>query len=159
MLQITEWDKYFLKLAEEVAQKSKDPSTKVGAVLVRPDNSVCSIGYNGFPKYMVDSKITLDNRQKKLDRIIHAEMNALLFSRDQDHYNYSIYTWPFFSCHRCTIHLLQCGVSTYVSTDLEPSCWKESIIKSKDFIEGSLLRGCWKQINLKTTTITSNRYV
>jgi deoxycytidylate deaminase len=33
---------------------SKDPSTKVGAVIVRPDLTVASIGYNGFPRGMSD---------------------------------------------------------------------------------------------------------
>ncbi|GHU49660.1 hypothetical protein FACS189459_1810 [Bacilli bacterium] len=30
-----------------VAQKSEDPSTIVGAVIVRPDNTIASTGYNG----------------------------------------------------------------------------------------------------------------
>jgi dCMP deaminase len=43
------WDRYFLDIAEEVSKASKDPSTKVGAVIVRPDRTVASLGYNGLP--------------------------------------------------------------------------------------------------------------
>jgi dCMP deaminase len=42
------WDRYFLGVAEAVAQASKDPSTKVGSVIVRPDRTFVSFGYNGF---------------------------------------------------------------------------------------------------------------
>ena len=56
------WDRRFLRLAREVASWSKDPSTKVGAVLVDPlDNTIVSLGYNGFPRrvknaYPVDTQ-------------------------------------------------------------------------------------------------------
>jgi len=40
------WDKYFLRIAREVATHSKCLSRKIGAVLVR-DNSIISTGYNG----------------------------------------------------------------------------------------------------------------
>ncbi|MCP4377695.1 MAG: hypothetical protein GY794_16155 [bacterium] len=37
-------------MADLVATKSKDPSTKVGVVVVGTDNQVLSTGYNGFPR-------------------------------------------------------------------------------------------------------------
>ena len=37
------WHNRFMELAEHVAQWSRDPSTKVGAVIVRPDKSVASV--------------------------------------------------------------------------------------------------------------------
>ena len=43
------WKLRFLGLSEYIAQWSKDPSTKVGAVIVRPDKSIVSMGFNGFP--------------------------------------------------------------------------------------------------------------
>jgi len=43
------WDQYFLRMASLVASRSKDRSSKVGAVVVGPDNEVRSVGYNGFP--------------------------------------------------------------------------------------------------------------
>ena len=44
------WDEYYIKLAMLVATKSKDPSTKVGCVIVGPDNEIRSTGFNGFPR-------------------------------------------------------------------------------------------------------------
>jgi dCMP deaminase len=36
----SKWDHYFLRLAKEAASMSKDPSTKVGAVIVDQDRNV-----------------------------------------------------------------------------------------------------------------------
>ena len=44
------WDELFIRQAMLIAQKSKDPSTKVGCVLVGEDNAVLSMGFNGFPR-------------------------------------------------------------------------------------------------------------
>ena len=44
------WDKFFIEMAMHISTKSKDPSTKVGCVIVGPDNEVRSTGYNGFPR-------------------------------------------------------------------------------------------------------------
>src|SRR3546814_6598168 len=48
------WDQYFIKMAELAATKSKDPSTKVGCVIVGPDNAVRMTGYNGPPRGVLD---------------------------------------------------------------------------------------------------------
>ena len=50
------WDKRFLELAKLVGSWSKDPSTKVGAVIVDCNNRIISVGYNGFPKGVKDNK-------------------------------------------------------------------------------------------------------
>ena len=42
------WDIHWLKIAKVTSELSKDGSTKVGAVIVTPDNRHCSVGYNGF---------------------------------------------------------------------------------------------------------------
>lgn len=44
------WNSYFIEMAMLVAKKSKDPSTKVGCVIVGPDNEIRSTGFNGFPR-------------------------------------------------------------------------------------------------------------
>jgi dCMP deaminase len=48
------WDKFFIEQAKLVSTKSKDPSTKVGAIIVGPDNEVRSQGFNGFPRGVDD---------------------------------------------------------------------------------------------------------
>ena len=56
MLQDKKWDKRFIELADHVAQWSRDPSTKVGAVIVRTDKTVASMGFNGFPRGVDDAE-------------------------------------------------------------------------------------------------------
>lgn len=73
------WDQRYINLAREVGTWSKDPSTKVGAVLVRPNNSVASTGFNGFPPGYDDSPELYADRDYKYQHVIHAEENALNF--------------------------------------------------------------------------------
>ena len=123
------WDRRFLDMAKLVASWSKDPSTKVGAVLVRPDKTIASTGFNGYPKAMRD--IGYDNREEKYSRIIHAEMNALHFCKDQSTEGYALYVWPMLCCDRCAVHVIQSGVQRVVSTTYNgEGRWSESILKS-----------------------------
>jgi dCMP deaminase len=112
---MNKWDKRYLRLAREIATWSKDPSTQVGAVIVRPNKSVCSVGFNGFPQPMNDLPETYLNRDEKYSRIVHAEVNALIFSRDVSHENYTLYTYPFLSCDRCFVQMVQAGITRVVS--------------------------------------------
>ena len=70
------WDVRFLKLAHEVASWSKDPSTKVGCVLVK-GKKVVSVGYNGLPMGIEDSIERLTDRELKYEMTVHAEVNAV----------------------------------------------------------------------------------
>jgi dCMP deaminase len=108
------WHERFLVLAEHVAQWSKDPSTKVGAVLVRPDKTIASVGFNGFPRGMDDSLDLLNIRDIRMSRVIHAEMNAVLNARDTlPHVGFTLYTTgP--CCDRCAVHMIQCGIRNFV---------------------------------------------
>ncbi|MDP8268300.1 MAG: hypothetical protein P9L97_06175 [Candidatus Tenebribacter davisii] len=73
------WDNRFIKLAEHIAFWSKDPSTKVGSVIT--DNKrIVSLGFNGYPKGIPDDD--LNNRQNKYAKVIHGELNAILFSKE-----------------------------------------------------------------------------
>ena len=132
------WDSYFLRIAQQVSLKSKDPSTKVGAVIVRPDNSLCSVGYNGFPQCMPDDASLYANREEKLSRIIHAEVNALTFSRDADLTGYTMYTWPLPPCERCCVQMLQAGIVRFVAPTMPPSLeerWNTSLSLTKKYIQ------------------------
>src|SRR5882724_10939274 len=75
------WDKRFLELAKMVASWSKDPSTKVGAVIVTPENVIISVGYNGFAQRMPDHEKHYADRPSKYSRIVHSETNAILLAR------------------------------------------------------------------------------
>ena len=74
---MSKWDKRFLELAEHVAQWSKDPRTKVGAVIVDDKKRVVSLGYNGFPRGVDDDDDRYEDRETKHLFVSHAERNAL----------------------------------------------------------------------------------
>lgn len=126
------WHKYFLAMAEFVSTKSKDPSTKTGAVIVRPDWTVASTGYNGFPRDMDDSVGLYEDRQLKYSRIIHCEMNAILTARESVE-GYTLYTWPFASCDRCAVHVIQAGIARVIYPPLPSHLkdrWGDSLVKT-----------------------------
>jgi dCMP deaminase len=70
------WDRRFLAFAAQVAGWSKDPSTQVGAVIVR-GHYIVATGYNGFPRGVADTEARLNDRASKLLYTVHAEANAL----------------------------------------------------------------------------------
>ena len=110
------WNKRFLQMAELVASWSKDPSTKCGAVIVRPDKTIASVGFNGFPMGTDDSDELYADRDLKYSRVVHAEVNAILHARESLH-GYVMYTWPGGlgpSCDRCTTNIIQAGIGTVV---------------------------------------------
>ena len=77
----TDWDKRFLELASVVGSWSKDPSTKVGAVIVNENKQIVSMGYNGFPRGVRDD-YRLENRETKYNLIVHAEANAIIHAKE-----------------------------------------------------------------------------
>jgi dCMP deaminase len=75
------WDEYAIGIAEAVAKKSKDPWNQVGAVILREDHSIASVGYNGFPQGVEEDWSDRDQRRKY---VIHAEQNALRYIKPSD---------------------------------------------------------------------------
>lgn len=72
-----DWHKYFMSMAYLVAMKSKDPSSKVGTVIVGPNYEVRATGYNGLPRGAKD----VDSRNVRPDKYlyyVHSEQNSLL---------------------------------------------------------------------------------
>lgn len=123
------WDERFLDMAELVASWSKDPSTKCGAVIVRPDKTVISVGFNGFPKGTRDYNDLYADRETKLSRIIHAEINAILFSKESLE-GCTLYTWPIGTCDRCATSVVQSGIKRVVAPTGQPDRWKTSLRKA-----------------------------
>lgn len=111
---MTKWDKRFLELCRVVARWSKDPSTKCGAVIVRPDNTIVSLGYNGFPQPIADTDERLKNRDVKYEMIIHAEMNAILLTREPVA-GCTLYVEPYPPCARCAVHIIQAKIAKVVA--------------------------------------------
>ena len=77
MNELNHWDNRFINVANMVATWSKDPGTKVGAVLVS-ERRIIATGYNGFPQGIEDYPSRYDDRETKLALTVHAEVNAIL---------------------------------------------------------------------------------
>lgn len=69
------WDVYFMRQVYEVAAKSKDPSTKIGAVIVREKRPIL-FGYNGIPPGINDFPERME-RPDKYKWFEHGERNAI----------------------------------------------------------------------------------
>lgn len=111
------WDRRFIDLAEMASTWSKDPRTKVGAVLVSPDRRHIEIGYNGFPHGIYDSELRLSDRTIKNRLVLHAEHNAILnAARD-------ISDWTLYStkclCSRCALVSIQSRIGRIVMPNLD----------------------------------------
>lgn len=97
-----------------MAQWSKDPSTKVGAVIVDRERRVISLGYNGFPRRVHDLEERYSTRELKYELIVHAEANALLTSPSSV-MGCTLYTTPLPTCARCAGLVIQAGIARVVS--------------------------------------------
>ncbi len=122
------WDFRFIELARHIALWSKDPSTKVGCVVVGEDREIRSTGFNGFPRGIDDDEDRLLDRDKKYPLICHAEENAIMHAAriGVSLKNSTAYvTWP--PCSRCARSLIQAGVKEVVYPDAVeiPERWQE----------------------------------
>jgi len=110
---MADWDKRFLDLAEHVAQWSKDPRTKVGAVIVDEKKRVVSIGYNGFPRGVDDTSDRYEDRPTKHLFVAHAERNALDNAPLMVD-GCTLYV-PLVPCNECAKSIIQKGITRVVS--------------------------------------------
>lgn len=119
---IDHWDERFLGLAEHVAAWSKDPSTKVGAVIADPMHRVVSLGFNGFPVGIEDDE-RLHDREEKYKLIVHGEINAILFA-GRPVVGCTLYTVPFMPCCRCAGQVIQAGITRVVAPRVYNERWE-----------------------------------
>ena len=121
------WDEYFLKMAQQVATRSPDPSTQHGCVLVGPDYRVISTGYNGPVAGLPNEIVPLD-RPAKYNWFIHAEDNAVAFARcDLRGCTAYVTGRP---CAACFRRLLQVGIRRIVYGHIEAKCIGEDEIQA-----------------------------
>lgn len=107
------WHTRFLDLARHVATWSKDPSTRVGAVIVRPDRTIASVGFNGFPRGVEDYPDRYADRPTKYQFVVHAEANAILNAHGSVA-GCALYS-TLFTCNECAKLILQAGISQVVA--------------------------------------------
>ena len=133
----SKWDLRFIGLAQHISTWSKDPSTKVGCVVVGADREIRSTGFNGFPRGINDDEERLTDREKKYPLICHAEENAIMHAarigvslKDSTAY----VTWP--PCSRCARSLIQAGIREidYPETGKIPERWIEDFTISDSML-------------------------
>ena len=119
------WTARFINLAAHVAGWSKD-STQVGSVIIRPDRSVASVGFNGLPRAVSDDPARLADRDQKLLYTVHAELNAILAAREPLH-GCSIVVYPFQPCAQCAAAIIQAGITEVICPEVpDASRWADS---------------------------------
>ena len=111
------WDDYFMGVALLAAQRSKDPSTQVGACIVDETNRILSTGYNGFPKGCSDDDFpwnrNAEEGETKYPFVVHAELNAILNNRGKSLADSKIYV-ALFPCHECAKAIIQAGITEVI---------------------------------------------
>ena len=112
------WDEYFMGVAILTAQRSKDPSTQVGACIVDKYLRILSTGYNGFPAGCSDDEFPWDrsaecDNDTKYPYVVHAELNAILNARGKDLTGAKLYV-ALFPCNECAKAIIQSGIEEVV---------------------------------------------
>jgi dCMP deaminase len=133
------WDAHFLKLASVTAERSKDRSSRIGCVIVGPDNEIRSTGYNGMPRGLNDNVESRHERPEKYLWFEHAERNAI--------YNAArmgtalkgcrAYVSMMLPCMDCARALIQSGIQEVIHDDPKDAPpdmaerWSEHMTKSR----------------------------
>ena len=129
------WDEYFMGIALLSGERSKDPSSQVGACIVSNDNRILSIGYNGAPNGFDDEKFTWgregENLNTKYPYVCHSELNAILNSKTNvDGCKLFVTLFP---CNECAKVIIQSGIKEVVYLSDKYSGTKENIAAKKMF--------------------------
>lgn len=113
------WHRRYLELAEHISTWSEDKSTKVGAVIVGPNNRIVSVGYNGFPSG-VEDKPERHERPAKYQYTEHAERNAIYNARSVPEGSTLYLNWGLCPCADCTRAIIQTGIKRVVGVKDKP---------------------------------------
>lgn len=102
------WDETFIEMAREVAKRSPDAQTQVGAIIVDKNKHVLGVGYNGFMRGVNDLLIP-NTRPYKYPFVIHAELNAI-FNCEHKPHGATLYC-----THHPCVHCFQCIVQAEIA--------------------------------------------
>jgi len=130
------WDSRFMGVASQISTWSKDPGTKVGAVLVG-DRNILATGYNGFPSGIDDNPGRYADREVKLAYTVHAEVNALLnAAKNGAKTEGSTLYATFHPCVNCAAAIIQGGITRVVCPSVEsaPLRWRDSFNRARDLL-------------------------
>ncbi len=133
------WNKRFIELCEHVSTWSRDPSTKVSAIIVDAEHNVRALGFNGLPRGVDDTTERLENRDLKYPMTVHAELNAIstcsrLGIRTEGCYIVCTH----FPCSSCCGSIIQAGIVKVIvpkSSEDFLSRWQDTITLSKQMFD------------------------
>jgi dCMP deaminase len=132
-----------MELALHVASWSKDRSTQVGCVIVGPDREVRAIGYNGFPRNIVDDDESRHQRPEKYLWTEHAERNAI-YSAARTGVSLDRCTMylPWFPCMDCARAIVQVGLAELVAyePDLDNPRWGSDFVAARALFSEASVR-------------------
>lgn len=136
MVSYLSWDSYFMSIAYIASLRSKDPNTKVGAVLIDQYKHIIGTGYNGFIKGIDESKLPLSRDgewlETKYPYIVHAEINCILNSITTSLDGSTLYC-TLFPCNECAKAIIQKGIKEIIYLN-EPRT-KDTYIASKKLMD------------------------
>ncbi|XP_078022462.1 deoxycytidylate deaminase-like isoform X2 [Epinephelus lanceolatus] len=132
---ILESSDYFMAVAVLSAQRSKDPSTQVGACIVNQENKVVGVGNNGMPNGCDDAQLpwartAADPLKNKYLYVCHAELNAIMNKNSADLRGCTIYV-TLFPCNECAKLIIQAGIKEVVCLSDKYHDTKETVASKK----------------------------
>lgn len=143
--EVISWDDYFFSLLPLIAQKSKDPNTKIGCIIIGEGHEIKTTGYNSFPRGLNDNVPARSKRPEKYNWIIHAEQNAICnASRNGVSLLNSIMYLHGLPCMSCACSIVQAGIKEIVYKGSEVSTSKKYIKEVKK--SQTLLKECGVKI-------------
>ena len=149
------WDDYFMGVSLLAANRSKDPSTQVGACIVGEDNRILSTGYNGFPHGCSDDAFPWNRDSSKgvtkYNFVVHAELNAILNAGGKSLVGSRIFV-SLFPCHECAKAIIQSGIKEvfYLSDKYKDTMGN---IASKRMMDSAGVKFTQLRTNLKSITL------
>lgn len=116
----TDWNLRFMRMADlEIAQWSKDHSSKVGAIIIK-DREIVTTEFNGIPRGINDDIEARHEKPEKHYWFIHAESNAIINAARQGKSTLGCDLYVnWFPCHTCAGFIVQAGIKR-IFCDKEP---------------------------------------
>ncbi len=148
-----DWDQYFLDITNVVRSRSKDPSSKIGALIVSRHNTILATGYNGFARGIADTDKRWE-RPAKYKRVVHAERNAVYNAARvggtalEGSTLYLVgFGPPTVPCLDCTFGIIQAGVVRVVGQPYKevPESWADELLDaSQSLAEAGIIVIEWE---------------
>jgi dCMP deaminase len=136
------WDARLLSVASHVSTWSKDPSSKVGAIIAK-DNKIIAQGYNGFPSEITSIVEHEVDRATKYQYVVHAETNALI-NAERSIRGCTLYVYGLPICNSCASIMIRAGIKrvvmpvfnlVHIKDEGHRELWKDIGINSQKMLE------------------------